>query len=877
MRTKKQLTVCLLTFSLLLGMFSESSASALKKVSLSSKKITITEGTSKTLKVKNTKKKVKWKILYGKKFITLEKKGKVARVKGKKEGAAKIQAIVGKKKMACEVIVKSTKKEFPKPTVATTLGTNLPQVTGDSIPVKPSPSAGVPLPSSMRPENSILPPPHTMFPKETLLPPEITQFPEENPLPPEITQFPEENPLLPENTRVPEENLAPTELLVEYSTDDVEPLRELIQVQTANGATVSEDITNSDEYIWENGRLVGIRWEGKELIGTLDVAKCTALTYLECGNNKIEELEVGGCIGLKYLDCDNNQLTELDMKNCPALEYLSCGGNQLGSLDVSACGILKDLFCNHNQLESLKVVSQSLQHLWCFDNCLSTLNLESATLTELYCQNNKLAVLDLSACTGLSQLNCDENTTVMGYVSEEQSGTQLSYQAYVQETGWMEEVAEGETAGTTGKSRRLEGLVINLNKASVQGEVKYRAHVAEQGWQEWKTSGSMSGTTGKSRAIEAVEITLTGVLSEKYDIYYRLHVEEIGWLGWAKNGELAGSTGLRIEAQAIQIKLVSKGETFDTVRDAAVKRPTLTYQAYCQDQGWNEVVQENSVAGTTGKSLRLEALKLNVSDTNIKGTIQYRAHVSKDGWQAWKSAGELAGTTGQSKAIEAVQIQLTSEMGALFDVYYRVYSAEIGWLGWAKNGAYAGTTGGGLRAEAVQVVMVNKGGAFSTGAAAYRQYTSSANSDSGFVVRTSAPTTDNAYYYSKANSFFPSYAPYPGTLDAKGNCTWYAFGRAYEILKSRPNLSINSAGVWYNYNKNNGCYAYGATPRQGAIVCWSNHVAVVERVNADGTILISESSYKGYYPEGFLFRTRTVSATKPDNPGDTFYGYIYIK
>ena len=117
MRRKKQLTACLLAFALLLGMIPASEVSAAKKVSLSNKKLTVTKGKSKTLKVKNTKKKVKWKILSGKKYISLKKKGKVAvSVKGKKKGTAKVQATVGKKKLTCKVTVKNVKTSKTTPT-----------------------------------------------------------------------------------------------------------------------------------------------------------------------------------------------------------------------------------------------------------------------------------------------------------------------------------------------------------------------------------------------------------------------------------------------------------------------------------------------------------------------------------------------------------------------------------------------------------------------------------------------------------------------------------------------------------------------------------------------------------------------------------------
>ena len=115
MRTKRKLIVCFLSFALILGMIPSASVSAAKKISLSSKKITITKGKSKTIKVKNTKKKVKWKILSGKKYITLKKKGKTAAtIKGKKKGKAKVQAKVGSKKLTCTVTVKNAKN--PKKT-----------------------------------------------------------------------------------------------------------------------------------------------------------------------------------------------------------------------------------------------------------------------------------------------------------------------------------------------------------------------------------------------------------------------------------------------------------------------------------------------------------------------------------------------------------------------------------------------------------------------------------------------------------------------------------------------------------------------------------------------------------------------------------------
>ena len=74
-----------------------------KKPVLSKKKLTMSVGESKTLKVKNTKKKVKWSS--GKKSVaSVSKKG---RVKAKKKGTAVITAKVAKTKLKCRVTVKA--------------------------------------------------------------------------------------------------------------------------------------------------------------------------------------------------------------------------------------------------------------------------------------------------------------------------------------------------------------------------------------------------------------------------------------------------------------------------------------------------------------------------------------------------------------------------------------------------------------------------------------------------------------------------------------------------------------------------------------------------------------------------------------------------
>ncbi|EAW35999.1 S8 family serine peptidase [Lyngbya sp. PCC 8106] len=106
--------------------------------------------------------------------------------------------------------------------------------------------------------------------------------------------------------------------------------------------------------------------------------------------------------------------------------------------------------------------------------------------------------------------------------------------------------------------------------------------------------------------------------------------------------------------------------------------------------------------------------------------------------------------------------------------------------------------------------------------------------------------------------------PFPG----KGaNCTWYAHGRMMQLGYSEYALDsmLGNAGTWDN------TAARGAkvrsTPQVPSIAVWEarvggagsvGHVAVVERVNSDGSILISESNW----PTGNAYGTRTLYPNK---------------
>lgn len=101
-----------------------------------------------------------------------------------------------------------------------------------------------------------------------------------------------------------------------------------------------------------------------------------------------------------------------------------------------------------------------------------------------------------------------------------------------------------------------------------------------------------------------------------------------------------------------------------------------------------------------------------------------------------------------------------------------------------------------------------------------------------------------------------------------GYCTWYAYNRRAQL--GRPVGSFwGNASTWASYARSTG-YLVDRNPEVGAVLQDSfsaggfGHVAVVESVNADGSIVVSEMNYAGWN----VMSSRTVT-----NPGS--YNYIH--
>ena len=100
------------------------------------------------------------------------------------------------------------------------------------------------------------------------------------------------------------------------------------------------------------------------------------------------------------------------------------------------------------------------------------------------------------------------STNIFAETENSEKNIGISYTTHVQNIGWQDLSENGEMAGTSGLSYRLEGIKINLLNAPKNAKVNYQVHVQNIGWQGLKENGEMAGTSGLSYRLEGIKINL---------------------------------------------------------------------------------------------------------------------------------------------------------------------------------------------------------------------------------------------------------------------------------------------------------------------------------------------------------------------------------
>ena len=228
---------------------------------------------------------------------------------------------------------------------------------------------------------------------------------------------------------------APTDV---KNANDVAAINMIIADQRAKGATVSENLDDTNQYTWKDGRLVEIKWISKldttidyKLTGdisfndltaletidcsvsygltSIEVTDCKALKALKISHSQITTLNIENNVVLQKLDCSCTEISDLDVSHNPELENLECGETQIKHLDVSKLANLQSLSCNSLEIESLDLSSNKKLEELSFDFCEHISNIDlsnNVMLREVSCAYSSINALDVSKNVALEKLDC---------------------------------------------------------------------------------------------------------------------------------------------------------------------------------------------------------------------------------------------------------------------------------------------------------------------------------------------------------------------------------------------------------------------------------------------------------------------------------------
>lgn len=162
-----------------------------------------------------------------------------------------------------------------------------------------------------------------------------------------------------------------------------------------------------------------------------------------------------------------------------------------------------------------------------------------------------------------------------------------------------------------------------------------------------------------------------------------------------------------------------------------------------------------------------------------------------------------------------------------------------------------------------------------------------------FSIRTYKPSGNKNYITTGSGGWNTCIKGYPTDPNANvlANCVGYASGRFNEIINEARGTTgcaykgLNCNAEWFIERAHQAGLKTGSTPKVGAIICWqkgsvdggqdgAGHVAVVEKVNSNGTIYTSES---GYGSTAFWNQTRSNSNGRWGcGSGYKFRAFIYL-
>ena len=134
----------------------------------------------------------------------------------------------------------------------------------------------------------------------------------------------------------------------------------------------------------------------------------------------------------------------------------------------------------------------------------------------------------------------------------------LTYRTHVHSKGWSAWIGEDQPSNQLSQQLDIQAIQINSPNHRVYYSVYYGE---EEDWSQEVANGEQAGTTGKSKPIYGMRVYLDEAGAKDINILYRMHKFDGTWTPWAKNGEAIYSHGVKLNAIQIKLEPINPAKT----------------------------------------------------------------------------------------------------------------------------------------------------------------------------------------------------------------------------------------------------------------------------------------------------------------------------
>ncbi len=320
----------------------------------------------------------------------------------------------------------------------------------------------------------------------------------------------------------------------------------------------------------------------------------------------------------------------------------------------------------------------------------------------------------------------DSNDNVIGNKYSGDNTVGITYQGYIEGTGWQSVSQNDAMVGTVGNGLRLESIKINLNNAPTGMRIKYQANIQNVGWTNWIYDGAQVGTPGQGLRIEAVRIKLEAAPAG-YTVQYQSYIQDKGWMDSVQDGVTSGTEGLSLRMEALKINLskLRNSYKYDANSNLAKKEDFIngTVFNYSYDLA-DRITKVSEANGNTtsfgydnnnnANSLK-EVIENIIYDTNFSYDkdnrltgVTYNRNTNNSISYSYDTLGRMQSknTNTGSAQFNTNYSYLNGSDSSAVGVSYQASLPTTGWQAAVTDGGTAGTIGQGTKMEQFKISLV---------------------------------------------------------------------------------------------------------------------------------------------------------------------------